>query len=217
MSTKNTPSTLVVSKVRRARKYIVMSYRKGDEDHGNVRFPENPLPAFDGALTALGPLVCKLLALPESYTENLKVTGLTIADAGGTNEQVTIVAQKSLPDANGPFNIATPLRLLDTPADEGSYSPPLSEADANLVQEVIEQAKAYVLGERAQGTIAEVIEAEKDAEAERRAAGVETSDEELPLAAPDAPHNKRRRAKGIKGDRKEADVVDIKTAVAVGK
>jgi hypothetical protein len=151
MSRKPKATSLTILKVRRTRKAISIHYRNGDEDH-ELTSRDNPLPAFLKAVDALPPLVCELLHLPAGYVENMKASGLTISDGSG-NEQVTIVAQKSLNDANGPFNIATPLRLMDLPEAEGSYSPPLTDKQVALVDEVIEQAKAYVLGERAQGQI----------------------------------------------------------------
>jgi hypothetical protein len=146
---KATPLTIL--KVRRTRKHVVISYRNGEEEH-TLRSRDNPLPAFDHAIAALAPLVCTLVKVPATYVENLRAIGLTITDGSG-NEQVMIIAQKSLDDANGPFNIATPLRLMDVPEAEGSYSPPLGEDQVALIDEVVEQAKAYVMGERAQGQI----------------------------------------------------------------
>lgn len=146
---KATPLTIL--KVRRTRKHVAISYRNGDEEH-NLKSRDKPLPAFDRAIEALGPLVCSLLHLPAGYVEGMRPVGVTITDANG-NEQVCIVAAKSLDDANGPFNIATPLRLMDLPEAEGSYSPPLAAAQVGLIDEVVEQAKAYILGDRAQGQI----------------------------------------------------------------
>lgn len=147
-----TASSLTILKVRRTRKHIVIGYRNGVDEYPGVKFRENPLPAFDAAIAALTPLVCELLLLPATYVENMKATGLTIADPDG-NEQVCIVAQKSLPDAAGPFNIATPLRFVNAPQTEGSFTPALKAEQVALIDEVIEQAKAYVRGERAQGVI----------------------------------------------------------------
>lgn len=146
---KATPLTIL--KVRRTRKHVAISYRNGDEEH-NLKSRDNPMPGFDNAIAALAPLVCQLLHLPATYVENMRPVGVTITDTSG-NEQVCIVAQKSLDDANGPFNIATPLRLMDIPEAEGSYSPPLGADQVGLIDEVVEQAKAYILGERAQGQI----------------------------------------------------------------
>lgn len=131
------PTALTILKVRRTRKHVVIHYRNGENDH-NIKCRDNPLPAFDAAISALAPLVIELLALPSTYVENLKATGITISDASG-NDQVCVVAQKSLPDANGPFNIC---------------SPPLTGKQVDLIDEVVEQAKLYVRGDRAQGQIA---------------------------------------------------------------
>jgi hypothetical protein len=146
---KATPLTIL--KVRRTRKHVVIRYRNGNDTH-NIECSDMPLPAFDNAIAALAPLVCELIKVPASYVENMRAVGLTITDGSG-NEQVTIIAAKSLDDANGPLNIATPLRLMDLPEAEGSYSQPLGANQVALIDEVVEQAKAYVLGERAQGQI----------------------------------------------------------------
>lgn len=145
---KATPLTIL--KVRRTRKHVVIEYRNGDEDH-KLKSRDNPLPAFDNAIAALAPLVCQLIKVPATYVENMRAVGITIADGG--NEQVTVIAAKSLDDAQGPFNIATPLRLMDLPEAEGSYTPPLDAKQVALIDEVVEQAKAYILGNRAQGQI----------------------------------------------------------------
>lgn len=146
---KATPLTIL--KVRRTRKHVVIEYRNGDEDH-KLKSRDNPLPAFDNAIAALAPLVCQLIKVPATYVENMRAVGITITDGSG-NEQVMVIAAKSLDDAQGPFNIATPLRLMDLPEAEGSYTPPLGADQVALIDEVVEQAKAYILGNRAQGQI----------------------------------------------------------------
>ncbi len=146
---KATPLTIL--KVRRTRKHVAISYRNGEETH-DIKSRDNPLPALDHAIGALAPLVCTLIHVPQTYVENLRPIGITITDSSG-NEQVTVIAQKSLDDANAPFNIATPLRLMDLPEAEGSYSPPLGADQVGLIDEVVEQAKEYIRGNRAQGQI----------------------------------------------------------------
>jgi hypothetical protein len=179
---KATPLTIL--KVRRTRKHVVIHYRNGDEDH-EIKSRDNPLPAFDQAIAALAPLVCQLVNLPASYVENMRASGITITDGSG-NEQVTVVAAKSLDDANGPFNIATPLRLMDLPEAEGSYSPPLGADQVALIDEVVEQAKQYILGNRAQGQIewkddkkGDVDETDDDAQGEL----VEMNEAEVAVAS----------------------------------
>jgi hypothetical protein len=51
------------------------------------------------------------------------------------------------------LELTTPPALLATPKTEGGVTPPLSNADAELVNEVIEEAKRYVKGERSQGVM----------------------------------------------------------------
>lgn len=165
---KATPLTIL--KVRRTRKHVAISYRNGEETH-DIKSRDNPMPAFDKAIAALAPLVCELIQVPTTYVENMRAVGITISDGSG-NEQVTVIAAKSLPDSNGPLNIATPLRLMDLPEAEGSYSPPLTQKQVALVDEVVEQAKEYVRGNRAQGQI-EFKEEDGDADEDDETAPLE--------------------------------------------
>jgi hypothetical protein len=108
--------------------------------------------------------VTEILHLPKSYLGSeskeeagktlnpLTVSGITITDKQEVR-LVTIVAKKDLPDAHSPFNIATPLRFLEHPEEEGSYSPALTDKQGALIEELIEEAKRYVKGERAQGSL----------------------------------------------------------------
>jgi hypothetical protein len=206
-------SSLAILKVRRTRSHVIISYRNGDEEHPNVRYRDNPLPAFDRAITALAPIVLEVLHLPPTYgTENFKCTGLTVSDSGG-NVQVTLVAQKQLPECNGPLNLATPLRLLDEPIAEGAVGKPLNDVQADAVNEVIEQAKAYVRGERAQGQIPlEDAEGEDEGDPADNEDTAENNPDQskLPLAAPEMEHNQNRKPetgyrKGRKGKQAAAN------------
>lgn len=175
------PQSLLINTVKRTRRAIDIQYHSGAEGRG-VNSPDNPLPAFTAALDALPALVCQILALPTSYTENLKITGLVMG-LQGEADTVSILAQKSLNDASKAFNIVTPPRLLAHPTEPGSYTPPLSNADAALVWTVIEESKAYVSGDRAQGQ----LPLDKDKDAEDEADLPETAPEEgtnLPFEQP---------------------------------
>lgn len=152
-------TTLRILSVKRTRQRIFVSYHNGD-DVLTVNSRDNPLPAFTKSLDALTPLVCSICHFPDDYAEGIKAKGLSIAQAKGDLELVTLMAEKHLPDSNGPLNIATPLRLLDKPEKAGS-SVPLSDHDIGLVEEVVEQAKAYVLGNRAQGKLSLEDDGEK--------------------------------------------------------
>jgi hypothetical protein len=140
-----------ITKVRLKQRAVVIHY-ESEKDTFEITSRDNPLPSFVKAVEALGAVVLRVLHLPETYGTNLKATGLTMT-AKQETELVTIVAQKELPDAHSPFNIATPMRFLSHPEEEGSYSPALDDGDVAAVQTVIEEAKKYVKGERAQGQL----------------------------------------------------------------
>ena len=148
---KDKDTALKITKVRRTRKHILIEFTS-DHEERSLKSSDNPLPAFTKALDALAPLVCEIVGLPPTYTQGLTVTGLSAVTAGG-NEHVLLTAKKELHDNNRPFNIVTPLRLTDVPEEEGSYSPPLSDAQLALVADVIDEAAAYIKGDRAQGQI----------------------------------------------------------------
>lgn len=138
-----------IKKVRLKQRAVVIEYASEKETH-TLTSRDNPLPSFMKAVENLKPLVLSILHLPTEYGENLTPTGLTMADKQET-ELVTIMAKKKLVDSHSPFNIATPLRFLAHPEEEGSYSPALDDKDVAAVMEVLEEAKKYVAGERAQG------------------------------------------------------------------
>lgn len=149
-----------IRSVRIKRRAVVIDYENEGETH-SVTSRDNPLPSFVKAVEGLGSLVLDILHLPTDYQHGLKPTGLTVTGKQGT-QLVSIVAQKELTDCNSPFNIATPLRFLSLPEEEGSYSPPLSEKQVALVDSVIKEAKKYVKGDRAQGQLPLVITNDDD-------------------------------------------------------
>lgn len=185
------PTSLAILKVRRTRRHVVIHYRNGEEEH-QLKSRDNPLPAFDTSIAALAPIVLEVLHLPATYgTENFKATGLTISDSGG-NAQVCLCAQKQLPECNGPLNLATPLRLLDEPIAEGAVGKPLNDVQAEAVQEVIERAKSYIRGDRAQGQIPLEDGDDEDAD-DTESPENDPNQHNLPLAAPEMAHNQPKK------------------------
>lgn len=148
---KEKPKPIVIQTVSRSRRFISISYLLGDEHH-NIDSNENPLPSFTKALDALVPLTCQILEVPESYATNLTVGGVTIGQMRDV-QTVSIHAKKSLTVAGKMLKITTPPALLSTPKTEGGITPPLTDTQAGLVDEVVEEAKRYVKGDRAQGTL----------------------------------------------------------------
>lgn len=156
---KEKPKSITIHQIKRSRRFIFIAYDKGDEVM-TVKSNEIPLPEFGSALDALAEVVSIVLHLPIEYTDtDLRVMGATLDTQGGARS-VSIIAQKSLDDAGKAFKIVTPPRFLEHPSEKGSYTPPL-EADArDAVDELVAQAKRYILGERAQGTLP--LEEDKD-------------------------------------------------------
>lgn len=145
------PKHIDVIEVRRTRRFITVKYKQGDDTH-TLKTNENPLPEFHQAMDALAPLACKVVEAPEGWNTNLKVTGLkhgTFRDV----RSASIMLQRGVVLSGKVLNVSTPPALLSTPATEGVITEPLKPVDAELVANVIEEAKRYVKGERAQGTL----------------------------------------------------------------
>jgi hypothetical protein len=121
------------------------------------------------ALEALVPLVAVICHFPSKYVEtDCRVCGLIIGSKGGA-DTIVLDVRKGLDDAAKEFKFKTPERLLAHPEEEGTYTPPLKEAEAALVYTMIEEAKSYIRGERAhpeQGRLIN-IEVQQPAPAEK--------------------------------------------------
>lgn len=140
-----------ITKVRLKRSAVAIEWTTDTGSHA-ISEKERPLPSFVKAVEALAPLLIQILHLPASYAEKLTPTGITISTKQDV-QLVTITAQKDLPECHSPFNLATPLRFLEHPKEEGSYSPALADRDVCLINAVVAEAKRYVAGERAQGNL----------------------------------------------------------------
>lgn len=148
----NPAQPLTIQKIKRSNRKLFIAYTKGGEEL-TVDSPDNPLPEFLTAMAHLVEILGDVLHVPTTWTgENCRIVGMNLGEQGGA-ETVSILAQKSLPDAGKAFKIVTPPRLLSHPVEPGSYTSPLTEAQAQWVHELIEQAKQYVLGNRAQGVL----------------------------------------------------------------
>lgn len=183
------PLTIEIVEVKRTRKRIEIAWTQG-KSRFDLAETDNPLPSFLTALDALAPLVATICHLPPEYArEGLRVTGVAIGEHSGART-VSLTARKDLDDASKEFVFRTPARMLAIPASEGSYTPPLSNADVALVDEAIEQAKQYVRGERAQGEI--VFETDEDDD-------YEPDHDDLPLLP-----------EGVPGEGGDGEVVEVK-------
>ena len=139
-----------ITKVRRTKKKIIVEYTVEGEERV-LRAPENPLPAFNLAFDNLAGLVCDICHLPPKFATGLIVLEVKLTDKG--NELVTFKASKEVDDSTDAFKFSTPNRLTSFPKEEGKCSPPLKEAQVALITSLIDEAAAYVKGDRAQGQI----------------------------------------------------------------
>lgn len=146
------PKAIDITSVKLGRKTISIAWTQGDASF-DLCERDNPLPKFYPAFAALASVVGVICHFPARYCgEGLRVIGVTIGEAGGVGT-VCIKAKKDIDDAQKEFGFTTPTRLLAHPTQEGKYTPALGKDEAELVAEAIEQAKAYVKGDRAQGQI----------------------------------------------------------------
>jgi hypothetical protein len=145
------PKAIDILSVQRTRKTICIHWKQGDGKF-DLDERDNPLPAFGKAFDALVPIVAAVLHVPDTWESDLRVIGLKLGKQGGA-ATVQFICRKSIPDASKEFPFTTPYRLLAHPTEPGSYTPPLAEKDAAKVWDAVEQAKAYVRGDRAQGQI----------------------------------------------------------------
>lgn len=191
----STPSSFTIKRVKRTRKKLFVLWHNGSDDH-SVNSTENALPEFQPALEALASLVCDIIGVPHDYAINLRVIGLVMGEQGEA-DTVSILAQKSLVDAGKALNIVTPPRLLAHPSEPGSYTPPLTNAQAELVWRAIEAAKDYAKGNRAQGELPGIGgNVEEDEEEDGLVDPIEEI-EALPFEPEEAPKKRGRKKKEV--------------------
>jgi hypothetical protein len=146
------PRSIQIKSVKRGRKSIEIGWEQGDASF-DLCERDNPLPSFGAALDALAPIVATVCHfLPDYAATGLRVVGLKLGEQSGAGT-VSFKVRKNIDDAAKEFAFDTPERLLAHPTMPGKYTPPLTEADAALVAEAVEQARMYIIGERAQGQI----------------------------------------------------------------
>lgn len=175
------PKTIDIVSVKRGRRNIVIHWKQGEAKF-ELDERDNPLPSFYKAFDALCPVVATICHLGVKYvTSGMRVIKMDMGEKGGT-PTVALHCRKDIDDAAKEFAFKTPERLLAHPAQEGKYTPPLPSEDKALVEDMIEEAKRYVRGERAQGEIQ--FEGDDD---DDEGGGEDEGGELLPLHTPAAP------------------------------
>lgn len=165
-----------ITKIALSRTKVHVEYEKEGETF-KVDSPDRPLPSFLTAIKALPPIACRICGFNKAYvgkphpddlskTKNpLRVTGIVLTDKQGAR-RVKLECTKDLPDADLLLTFNTPARFLEHPEEEGTYSPPLADADVAAINEMIDEAAKFASGERAQGTLPFEEDKEPDQPAE---------------------------------------------------
>lgn len=182
------PKTIDVLEVRRTRRFITIKYKQGDDTH-TLKTNEAPLPEFGQSLDALADVARTVVEAPEEWTANLTVTGFkheTFRDV----RAASVLVNKGIAASGKVLKVTTPAALLAQPQTEGAFTPPLKTAHVGLVETAVEEAKRYILGERAQGTLP--LQKPDESEPSEPAAG-----EELPFPGGDKPKRRGRKASPV--------------------
>ena len=150
------PSTIRIKKVKRNAKGIVtINYEVengNDWDSYSMACKSEPHPDLIGALAHLVPHVMAITEFPDTYSENLTVSGVSFTykdtENNGTVSGAVITSQKLLKSHPAPLIVNTPHKT-DVPySDTGDDSACLSTAAAMALEDVKEEAKQYIGGKR---------------------------------------------------------------------
>lgn len=121
---------------------------------------EEPRPELYAALKALAPHAIEMCELPEDYLPKIDVRGVTFS-YGGDNEVMgaTIISQMELKNSYTKLNLNTPHKAS---APYSEFSPPdemqlLSDNCIEALDELCDEVKLYINGERAQQNLLTMI------------------------------------------------------------
>lgn len=154
---------MLITKISLSRTKVHVEYVKEGETF-KVDSPDRPLPSFLDTMRSLPAIAIRICGLSKTYagkphpddlskTKNaLRVTGVTLTEKQGAR-RVVLECKKVLPDADLQFVFNTPARFMEHPEEEGTYSAPLSDEDAEVIEEMIEEARKFACHERAQGQL----------------------------------------------------------------
>jgi hypothetical protein len=135
------------------------SNKSGSWDEFQFTCSDKARPAFYSRLQALAVYVVEMCELPDDYISRINVHGVSVS-YGGTNEVMgaTITAQMALENSNCNLNLNTPHKAEDSysdaPADPKQLLP---EKCIPALNELYEECKAYINGDREQGKLFEDV------------------------------------------------------------
>jgi hypothetical protein len=137
---------------------VIMVYESGSRNQDEYSFTcsEKARPEFYKALEAMSEFVLDMCELPESYTDRIKVRGVSYS-YGGENDTMgaTISASMTLEESYQALNLVTPHKASemycpDTPDDDKQL---LSGDCVEALKKLITECELYIKGDRAQGSL----------------------------------------------------------------
>lgn len=118
--------------------------------------PERPRPEFDKALQTFLPFLLTIVGAPADWKQNTEIRGISINKEEDGRRGIVITASRKCPYGAAPIALNSPhLReaLDDTTETSTQFFLPKM---ADAIDDLCEEAQAYVDGERAQGQLFDV-------------------------------------------------------------
>jgi len=135
-----------INKVKTKDALIQIDYTLKNGDELSVKYRDRARPEFYGAMAALVIPALKMLELPETYRAACAATGVSFTWSKDIMGAV-ITMQKSIEIAQAPLIINTP-HIPEEPYGGTGQCMPVAMVEA--LQNVIDEAKRYIAGDRAQ-------------------------------------------------------------------
>jgi hypothetical protein len=145
-----------ITKVKFGKKKIFVLYeeqstdKKGWDDM-HVNSADAPRVELLDAMAALGTHVIDLCEFPDKDDHNIVVTGVSISFGKNDVPGAVITARKRLTDSPAGLLINTPFKPFEPYKEGGSRKFLMPEECVEAIKTLIDEAKKYVQGKRAQG------------------------------------------------------------------
>ncbi|MCF7839775.1 MAG: hypothetical protein K9N22_03260 [Candidatus Marinimicrobia bacterium] len=152
---------VIFKKIRYKDNQVILTY-EDETPHGNDKYTmesfDEPAPEFKKALSGLAPHVIDICELSNESPDNISVLGVSLSDTDGITG-VTITALKNLVRSNAPLVLNTPHKPYESYTKDGDDSNCLTDDQIDAVETLVEAARDYLRGKRAQGDLFSTEEA----------------------------------------------------------
>lgn len=123
-----------------------------EQHHHQLECAEKPRPKFDVALQAFLPFLLKIIGAPASWSDNTRVTGVSLNREEDDRQGIVITATRKCPHGSAPIAINTP--HLREPIEDKDTGPNFFlDGMTDAIEEMCAEAQAYLDGDRAQGEL----------------------------------------------------------------